>query len=181
MEHRLHLKEHTQNLQDPGQSAVSKISGLDTSADLKNLLEEQKAAGASPQEHRHQLQPLGKLIDHMNSDAGKCHCRLFLQAFYLWDLDPPTCLSAPVLRHLSPRNLPGRDTAPSTSKTTALKASEPTVTPGPLYSLIIGILKFMKLKKNMVTPNNIYQCSPKFSSHIEYSVHVSFILMLWGP
>ena len=27
----------------------------------------------------------------------------------------------------------------------ALKASVPTVTPGPLYSLIIGILKFMKL------------------------------------
>lgn len=175
MEHRLHpQRAHTKSSGPRAEWQFQRSLGQIHLLIWKNLLEEQKAAGAHPGSIDTSYSHWESWIDHMDSDAGKCHCRLFLQAFYLWDLDPPTCLSAPVLRHLSPRNLPGRDTAPSTSKTTALKASEPTVTPGPLYSLIIGILKFMKLKKNMVTPNNIYQCSPKFSSH-KYSVHVSFI------
>lgn len=139
----------------------------------KNLLEEQKAAGARPRNKDPSHSHWESWIYHMDAGAGKYHCRLLLQAFKLWDLDPPTFLSAPVLRHMSPRNLPGRDTAPPTHRTAALKASQPTVTRNSVF-FNNRDLKLYETQKKMVTPNNRHQCSPKFSSH-KYSVHVSFI------
>ena len=119
----------------------------------KNLLEEQKAAGALPRNKDTRHSHWESWIHHVNAGAGKGHCRLLPQAFKLWDLGPPTRLSAPVLRHVSSRNLPGRDTAPPTHRTAAWKASQPTLTRNSVF-FNNRDLKMYETQKKMVTPNN---------------------------
>lgn len=174
MERGLHpQKAHTKSLGPRAEQQFQRSLGQIHLLIWKNLLEEQKAAGARPRNIDTSHSHWESWIYHVDAGAGKCHCRLLLQAFKLWDLDLPTCLSAPVLRHLSPRNLPGRDTAPPTHRTAALKASQPTVTRNSVF-FNNRDLKTYETQEQMVTPNNRHQCSPKFSSH-KYSVHVPFI------